>query len=56
MRYLITSDTDYLPYIISFSNCDDTTVDYIIVKSEATNMTSVTDNSRSGTDVDSETA
>ena len=52
---LITSATDSLLSLISFSNCDDTTVDYIIVKYEATNMNSVTGNFISGTDIDSET-
>ena len=56
MRNLITSATDSLSSLISFSNCDDTTVDYTIVNSEATNMTSGTGNSRSGTAIDSETA
>ena len=41
--------------MISFSNCDDTKVDYIIVKFEAKNMTSGTGNSISGTDIGSET-
>ena len=54
MRYLITSDTDYLPYIISFSNCDDTTVDNIIVNYKDACMASGTVNSRSGTDTDIE--
>ena len=40
----------------SFPNCDDTTVDYIIVNYEDTNMTSGTGNSRSGNSIDSETA
>ena len=56
MRNLITSDNDSLSYLISFSNCDDTTVDYIIVDSGAKNMTTGTGSSRSGTNVDSETA
>ena len=56
MRNLITSATDSLSYLISFSNRDDTPVDSIIVNSEATNITSGTGNSRSGTDIDSETA
>ena len=55
-RYLSTSATDSLLSLISFSNCDNTTVDYIIVKYEATNMTSGAGNSRSGTAIDSETA
>ena len=38
-RDLIKSYTDSLSYLISFSNCDDTTVDYIIVNYEATHMT-----------------
>ena len=48
-RYLNTSATDSLLFLIIFSNCDNTTVDYIIVKYEATNMTSGTGNSSSGT-------
>ena len=55
-RNLITSATDSLSSLISFPNCDGTTVDYSIVKNEATNMTSGTGNSRSGTDIDSENA
>ena len=55
-RYLITIATDYLSYLISFSNCDNTTVDYIIVHYEATHLTSDTGNSKSGTDIYSETA
>ena len=54
---LSTSATNSLLSLISFSNCDDTTVDYIIVNSEATNMTSGTGNSSSGNAaIDSETA
>ena len=56
MRNLITSATDSLSSLISISNCDNTKVDSIIVNSEATNMTSDIGNSRSGTDIDSETA
>ena len=56
-RNLSTSATNSLLSLISFSNCDDTTVDYIIVNSEATNMTSGTGNSSSGNAaIDSETA
>ena len=55
-RNLIASATDSLSYLISFSICDNTTVDSIIVNYEDTNMTSGTGNSRSGTAVDSETA
>ena len=55
MRNLITSATDSLSSLISFSNCDDTIVDYIIVNPEAKNMTYGTGNYRSGTDIDSET-
>ena len=55
-RKSITSATDYLSSLISFSNCDDKTLDSIIFHSEAQNMTSVTGKSRSGTDIDSETA
>ena len=53
---LITSATDFLLSLISFSNFDNKTVDSVIVNSEATNMNSVTGNSISGTDIDSETA
>ena len=56
MRNLITSATDSLSSLISFSNRENTTVYYITVNYEATNMTSGTENSRSGTDIDSETA
>ena len=56
MRNLITSATDSLSSLISFSNCDDTTVHYIIVKSEAKNITYGTGNSKSGTTINSETA
>ena len=49
LRYLSTSATDSLLSLISFSNCDDTTVDYIIVKYEATNMNYGTGNSGKGT-------
>ena len=55
MKNLIISDTDYLSSLISLSTSDNTTVDCIIVNSEDTNMTSGTGNSRSGTDIDSET-
>ena len=48
-------DTDFLSSLISFSNYDYTTVDSIIVNDEATNMTSGTGNSRSGTAIDLET-
>ena len=56
MINLIKSATDCLSSLISFSNCDDTTVDSVIVNSEATNMTYGKGNSRSGTAIDSETA
>ena len=55
-RNLITSANDYLSSLISFSNCDNTTEHFIIVKYEAINMTSDTGKSRSGTAIDSETA
>ena len=55
MINLITSATDYLSSLISFSNCDYTTVDSIIVNPEATNMTFVTGNYISGTTINSET-
>ena len=53
MRNLTTSATNYMSDLISISNCDNTKVDSIIVNSEATNMTSDTGNSISGTDIDS---
>ena len=56
MRKLITSATDSLSSLITFSNFDDATVDYIIVNPEAKNMTSSTGNSISGTAINSETA
>ena len=56
MKKLITSANESLSPLITFPNCDNTTVDYIIVTSEATNMNSGTGNYRSGTDIDSETA
>ena len=56
MKNLITSATDYLSFLISFSKFDNTTVYYIIVNSEATNMNAGTSNSISGTAIDSETA
>ena len=37
-RNLITSATDSLSSLISFPNCDGTTVDYSTVKYEDTNM------------------
>ena len=55
LRNLITSSTDFLSSLIIFSNCDNTTVDSIIVNYEATNLTSGTGKSRSGTAIDSET-
>ena len=56
MRNSITSATDSLSYLIIFSNCDDTTVDSIIVNPEATNMTSGIGKYISGTAIDPETA
>ena len=56
MKKLITSATDYLSSLISFSNCDDTKVYSIVVNSEATKMTSVTGKYGSGTAIDLETA
>ena len=53
---LITIAYDSLSSLISFSKCDDTTLGSIIVKHEATNTTSGTGNSRSGTAIDPETA
>ena len=53
MKNLSTSATDYLSSLISFSNCDNTTVDSIIFNYEATNMNSGTGNYRSGTAIDS---
>ena len=55
-RNLITSATDSLSSLISFSNCEDTTVDSIIANYEAKNMTSGTGKSRSGTAIYSEAA
>ena len=55
-RNLITSATDSLSSLISFSKFDDTTIYSIIVKCEATNMTYSTCNFISGTAVDSETS
>ena len=55
-RNLIVSTTDYLSSLISFSNCGDTTVDYIMVNSEAINQTDNTGKSGSENDIDSETA
>ena len=55
-RNLTTSATDFLSSLISFSNCDDTTVHYIIVNYEATNMTFGTGKSIAGTAIDSGTA
>ena len=55
-RNLITSNTDSLSSLISFSNCDITTVYYIIVRDDATNMSSGTGSYRLGTAVDLETA
>ena len=49
---LIKSATDSLSSLISFSNCYDTTVDSFIVKYEASNMTSGTGSSISGTAID----
>ena len=37
-RNLIASATYYLSSISSFSNCDDTAMDYIMVNSEDTNL------------------
>ena len=44
-----------MPSLISISNCDDTTVDDMMVKYEATNMTSDKGNFLSETAIDSET-
>ena len=55
-RNLITSATYYLSSLISFSECDGTTVDYSIVNSQAKTMTFGTGNSRSGTAITSETS
>ena len=55
MRNLIASATDSLSSLISFSNCDDITVDSIIFNYDDTNMTSGTGNYISGTAIDSET-
>ena len=56
MKKLITGATDPLSYPISFPNCYNITVDYIIVNCEAKNMNDGTGNYRSGTAIDSETA
>ena len=53
---LIASATYSLQYLISFPNCDDTTMDCIMVSSESNNLVDGTVNSISGTDIDSETA
>ena len=53
---LIASATDYLSSLRSFSNCDDTKMDSILVNSEANNMTDGTGNSISGNNISSETA
>ena len=51
---LSESDTDSLPSLSILSNCDDTTVDPIMVNYEDNNMTSSTGNFISGTDITSE--
>ena len=56
MKTLITSATDPLSSPISFPNCYNTTVDSIIVKYEATNMTPGTGKYTSGNAIYSETA
>ena len=53
-RNLISSSRYYLLYQRIFSNCDDTTVDNIIVNYKDACMASGTVNSRSGTDTDIE--
>ena len=45
-----------MSYLISISNYDNITVDYIIVNYKATNLNYVTDNYRSGTAISSDTA
>ena len=47
-RNLIASANDYLSYLRFFLNCDDPTMDYILVNSEATNLMDGTGKSRSG--------
>ena len=54
MKNLIKSATDSLSSLIIFSKCDNTTVDYIIFNSEATNMDSGTGKSISGTAINLE--
>ena len=54
-RNLIISATDSLSSLIKFSNCDDTALDYIIVKEEIKNMSSIISNSISETAINSET-
>ena len=48
------SATDSLSFMTSFPNFDDTTVYYIMVDYENTNMTDVTGHSGSGYDIASE--
>ena len=48
-------DTYYLSSLSSFSNCDDNTMDSVLVNSEATNMMDGTGNLISGNDIASET-
>ena len=54
-RNLIASATDSLLSLSIFLNFDETTMDYIIVDYEATNLMDGIVNSRSGTDISSET-
>ena len=51
LRNLIASATDYLSYMISFSNFYDTTMYNIMVKYDDTNMVYGTGKSCSGTDI-----
>ena len=53
LRHFISSVTDSLSSLRSFSNCDDTTVYSIVFYSEATNMDYSTENSTPGAYIDS---
>ena len=55
IKNLIASATDYPSSLISFSNSDGTTMGFILVKSEATNIMDATSKSKPGNDITSET-
>ena len=55
-KKIIVSDTDYLSPLSSFSNCDEITIDYIMVNYEAINLMGGTGKSILGNDIASETA